>query len=124
MTLIVPRFISRKRVGRCRVGAVNGRTGERCAGERMHFTLRREKGLVRIGHYIDPEMELPYRCGVSEAEVEEVLQRAGPKHRGIEIGRTSAGRYVRVINLQDPEPSNVIMVHGLRGKPLTASKTA
>jgi hypothetical protein len=84
---------------------------------------------VRIRYYIDPETELPhiYRHDVSEAEVEEVLRRAGEDRPGREgsrvaIGRTSDGRYLRVIYVPDPEPDSVFVItaYELCGKPLTA----
>ncbi|MGH8654426.1 MAG: DUF4258 domain-containing protein [Gammaproteobacteria bacterium] len=84
---------------------------------------------MRIQYYIDPETELPhiYRHEVSEAEVEEVLRRAGEDRPGREgsrvaIGRTSGGRYLRVIYVPDPEPDSVFVItaYELRGKPLTA----
>jgi Domain of unknown function (DUF4258) len=86
---------------------------------------------VRIRYYIDPETELPhiYRHDVSEAEVEEVLRRAGEDRPGREgsrvaIGRTSGGRYLRVIYVPDPEPDRVFVItaYELCGKPLTAHR--
>jgi hypothetical protein len=83
---------------------------------------------VRIRYYIDPETELPhiYRHNVSEAEVEEVLRRAGEDRPGREgsrvaIGRTSGGRYLRVIYVPDPEPDSIFVItaYELRGKSLT-----
>lgn len=84
---------------------------------------------MRIRYYIDPETELPhiYRHDVSEAEVEEVLRRAGEDRPGREgsrgaIGRTLGGRYLRVIYVPDPEPNSVFVItaYELRRKPLTA----
>lgn len=84
---------------------------------------------MRIRYYIDPETELPhiYSHDVSEVEVEQVLQRAGEDRPGLEesrvaIGRTSGGRYLRVIYVPDPEPNSVFVItaYELRGKPLTA----
>ena len=84
---------------------------------------------MRIRYYIDPETELPhiYRHDVSEAEVEEVLRRAGEDRPGREgsrvaVGRTSGGRYLRVIYVPDPEPDSVFVItaYELCGKPLTA----
>lgn len=84
---------------------------------------------MKIRYYIDPETELPhiYHHEVSETEVEEVLRRAGEDRPGREgsrvaIGRTSGGRYLRVIYVPDPEPDSVFVItaYELRGKPLTA----
>lgn len=84
---------------------------------------------MKIRYYIDPETELPhiYRHGVLEAEVEEVLQRAGEDRPGREgsrvaIGRTSGGRYLRVIYVPDPKPDSVFVItaYELRGKSLIA----
>lgn len=83
---------------------------------------------MRIRYYMDPETGLPhiYRHTVSEAEVEEVLRRAGEDRPGREgarvaIGRTSGGRYLRVIYVPDPEPDSVFVIaaYALSGKPLT-----
>ncbi|MDD5558859.1 DUF4258 domain-containing protein [Candidatus Methylomirabilis sp.] len=60
-------------------------------------------------------------------EVEQALQRAGEDRPGREgsrvaLGRTSGGRYLRVIYVPDPEPNSVFVItaYELRGKPLTA----
>jgi hypothetical protein len=84
---------------------------------------------VRIRYYIDPGTELPHIYGrdVSETDVEEALRRAGEDRPGregsrIAIGRTTGGRYVRVIYVPDPEPNSVFVItaYELRGQPLTA----
>lgn len=84
---------------------------------------------MRIRYYIDPEAELPhiYSHDVSESEVEQVLRRVGEDRPGREgsrvaIGRTSSGRYLRVIYVPDPEPDSVFVItaYELHGKPLTA----
>ena len=84
---------------------------------------------MTLRFYIDPETQRPhiYRHGVSETEVEDVLARPGEDRPGregsrIAIGRTAAGRYLRVIYVPDPEPNSlfVITAYELRGKPLTA----
>lgn len=63
----------------------------------------------------------------SEAEHPDVLVSPGEDRPGWEgsrvaIGRTRAGRYLRVIYVLDPEPDGVFVVTAfeLRGKPLTA----
>jgi len=84
---------------------------------------------MRVRYYIDPETRLPHihRHGVSEEEVEDVLEHPGedrPAHEGARsaIGRTGTGRYVRVIYVPDPEPGSmfVITAYPLVGKPLLA----
>jgi hypothetical protein len=81
--------------------------------------------------YIDPDTELPHIYGhdVNEAEVEDVLQSPGEDRQGREgsrvaLGRTSAGRYLRVIYVPDPEPNSVFVItaYELTGKPLSAYK--
>ncbi len=84
---------------------------------------------MKTRYYIDPETDLPhiYRHDVSENEVEEILARPGEDRLGEEgsrvaIGRTSGGKYLRVIYVPDPEPDSVFVITAfeLRGKPLTA----
>ena len=84
---------------------------------------------MNIRYYIDPETGLPHIYGhdVGETEVEEVLSKAGEDRPGregsrITIGKTSAGRYLRVIYVPDPEPNSVFVItaYELRGKPLIA----
>lgn len=67
-----------------------------------------------LRHYIDPETEQPhiYRHGVAEPEVEDVLQRPiedrpGREGSRVALGRTQAGRYLRVICVPDPTPDSV-----------------
>jgi hypothetical protein len=84
---------------------------------------------MKIRFYIDPETEQPhiYNHGVTENEVDEVLRKPGedrPSHKGsrIAIGKTGAGRYLRVIYVPDSIPQSffVITAYELRGKPLKA----
>ena len=84
---------------------------------------------MNIRYYIDPETELPhiYRHDVEETEVEEVLSDPGEDRPGREgsrvaMGRTSDGRYLRVIYVPDPAPNSVFVItaYELQGKPLTA----
>lgn len=84
---------------------------------------------MQIRYYIDPQTELPhiYNHGVSEAEVEDNLQSPGEDRLGREgsrvaLGRTSGGRFLRVIYVLDPEPDSlfVITAYNLLGKPLRA----
>ena len=60
-------------------------------------------------------------------EVEEVLVNAGEDRPGREgsrvaIGKTSAGRHLRVIYVPDPTPNSVFVItaYELTGKPLVA----
>ena len=84
---------------------------------------------MNIRYYIDPETELPHIFGhdVEETDVEEVLSNPGEDRPGREgprmaIGRTSGGRYLKVIYVPDPAPNSVFVItaYELRGKPLIA----
>lgn len=84
---------------------------------------------MKIRWYTDPETDMPhiYRHNVSEQEVEEVLRKPGEDRPGrqgsrVAIGRTSDGRYLRIIYVPDPEPESVFVItaYDLRGKPLIA----
>ena len=79
--------------------------------------------------YIDPATGAPhiYNHQVDEAEVIDVLEnpgedRAGSEGSRIALGRTAAGRFLRVIYVPDPEPDSVFVVTAfdLNGKPLAA----
>jgi len=72
---------------------------------------------VDVRYYIDPESEQPhiYRHGVAEQEVEDVLRRpmedrAGREGSRVALGRTRAGRYLRVIYVPDPVPDSVFVI--------------
>lgn len=82
-----------------------------------------------IRFYNDTETGEPHIYGhnVSEKEVREVLQGPGEDRPGSEgsrvaIGRTSNGRYLRVIYNLDQESGGIFVItaYDLRGKPLTA----
>lgn len=84
---------------------------------------------MKIRFYIDPETNRPHvhNHAVSEEEIEEVLQNPGEDRPGREdsrvtIGKTTAGRYLRVIYVPDPEPDSVFVItaYDLQGKPLKA----
>ena len=86
---------------------------------------------MNIRFYIDPETELPHinDHDVEDAEVEDVLlnsseDRQGQEGSRVAIGQTSAGRYLRVIYVPDPEPNSVFVItaYQLTGKPLSAFK--
>lgn len=82
---------------------------------------------MTIRFYHDPETGQPhvFKHGLTEQEVEDVLARPGedrPAKEGARsaVGRTSAGRYVRVIYVPEPGGVFVITAYELVGKPLTA----
>ena len=84
---------------------------------------------MQIRYYIDPVSELPHIYGhnVEETEVEEVLSnpvedRPGKDGSRVTIGRTSSGRYLRIIYVPDPQPNSIFVItaYELRGKPLIA----
>ncbi|MCZ7384684.1 MAG: DUF4258 domain-containing protein [Candidatus Methanoperedens sp.] len=86
---------------------------------------------MNIRYYIDPETGLPhiYRHDVSEDEVKDVLLKPGEDRSGREgsrvaMGKTRAGRYLRVIYVPDPEPESIFVItaFNLSGKPLMAYK--
>jgi len=66
---------------------------------------------MKFRYYIDLESGLPhiYKHDVSEEEAEEVLRNPGEDRPGkedsrIALGKTSAGRYLRVIYVADDNP--------------------
>lgn len=82
-----------------------------------------------VRFYVDPKTDEPhiYSHRVTKDEVADVLNNPGEDRPGREgsrsaIGRTRAGRYLRVIYVPDPEPGSVFVVtaYELEGKPLTA----
>lgn len=84
---------------------------------------------MELRYYIDPESGLPhiYKHNVSEGEVEDVMEYPGEDRPGKEgsrvaLGRTSGGRYLRVIYVQDDDPGSVFIItaYNLSGKPLSA----
>ena len=82
-----------------------------------------------VRYYIDPETGEPhlFKHGVRTDEVEDVLLRPGEDRPGWEgarvaLGKTKAGRHLRVIYVPDPAPNSVFVItaYELTGKPLTA----
>ncbi|PYN84734.1 MAG: hypothetical protein DMD89_38740 [Candidatus Rokuibacteriota bacterium] len=74
-----------------------------------------------VRYYIDPETDLPhiYRHGVEEQDVEEVLRRPmedrpGREGARVALGRSRAGRYLRVIYVPDPVPDSVFVITAYR----------
>lgn len=84
---------------------------------------------MNVRFYIDPETEAPHihKHDVDEEEVVDVLLSPGEDRQGREdsrvvIGKTRAGRYLRVIYVSDSEPESVFVItaYELRGKSLFA----
>ena len=84
---------------------------------------------MHIRFYIDPETGLPhiFSHGVEESEVEDVLASPSEDRPGLEgsrvaLGRSSGGRYLRVIYVPDRDPDQVFVItaYELRGTPLAA----
>lgn len=84
---------------------------------------------MEIRYHIDPGTGEPhiYQHNVDESEVEDILahpgeDRPGRENSRVALGQTRAGRYLRVIYLQDPEPDSVFVItaYELRGKPRAA----
>ena len=84
---------------------------------------------MNLRFYFDPENNAPhiYRHYIDEDEVVDVLTNPGEDRPGREgsrvaIGKTRAGRYLRVIYVPDPKPDSVFVItaYELRGKPLFA----
>ena len=71
---------------------------------------------MNIRSYFDSETEEPHiaRHSVTEVEVEDVLSpledRQGREDTRVSIGRTRAGRYIRVIYVPDPDPESVFVI--------------
>jgi hypothetical protein len=86
---------------------------------------------VNIRFYIDPETGLPhiYNHDVDEEEVEDVLESPGEDRPGrdgsrVALGQTSAGRFLRVMYVCNPQPDSVFVItaYDLRSKPLLACR--
>ncbi len=80
-----------------------------------------------VRFYVDPETDEPHIYGhqVTEEEVADVLRSPGEDRPGREgsrviIGRTQAGRYLRVIYVPEPRSVFVITAYEMSGKPLAA----
>jgi len=79
---------------------------------------------VAIRYHIDPATGVPhiYEHGISESEVEEVLDNPtqdlrGQNHSRIAIGQTAAGRYLKVIYAVDPWPDLVFVITAYELRP-------
>jgi|SRR5687768_5295974 hypothetical protein len=72
---------------------------------------------MNLRFYLDPETGEPhtYNHGVTEDEVEDVLRTPGEDRPGREgarvaLGQTRAGRYLRVIDVPDPQPHSLFVI--------------
>jgi hypothetical protein len=86
---------------------------------------------MNVRFYIDPETDDSHihNHGVDEEEVVDVLLSPGEDRPGrdgsrVAIGKTRAGRYLRVIYVPDRQPESVFVItaYELRGKPLFAHR--
>ena len=84
---------------------------------------------MHISFYLDPATGQPhiFHHGVEEEEVEDVLANPGEDRPGREgarvaIGRTTDGRYLRVVYVRNPQPDSIFVItaYELRGKALRA----
>ena len=84
---------------------------------------------MKIRYYTDPVTGQPhiYNHGVTEGEAEEILTNPGEDRPGAEgsrvaLGKTTGGRYLRVIYVHDDEPGSIFVItaYNLSGKPLKA----
>lgn len=82
---------------------------------------------MEVRFYVDHETDEPHIYGhqVTEEEVADVLRSPGEDRPGREgsrvvIGRTQAGRYLRVIYVSEPRSVFVITAYEMSGKPLAA----
>jgi len=87
---------------------------------------------MNLRFYIDPETNEPhiFNHEVDADEVGEVLDNAGEDRPGregsrIALGKTAAGRYLRIIYVPDTEPGSafVITAYDLKGKALAAYRS-
>jgi hypothetical protein len=84
---------------------------------------------VDVRYYRDADTGLPhiYGHGVREHEVEAVLRRPienlpGRRRSRVVIGRTRAGRFLKVVCVPDDDGVFVVTAFDLKGKPLRALK--
>jgi hypothetical protein len=88
---------------------------------------------MELRFWNDPETKLPhiYAHGVTEEEVQQVLDRPGldyPEARDarVRLGTTAAGRYLKVVYVPDEGAKSafVVTAYELRGKALKAYRRA
>ncbi|HEV8723288.1 MAG TPA: DUF4258 domain-containing protein [Candidatus Binatia bacterium] len=84
---------------------------------------------MNVRFYVDSATDAPHihNHEIDEDEVIDVLTNPGEDRPGrddsrVVIGKTQAGRYLRVIYVPDPEPDSVFVItaYELRGKSLFA----
>lgn len=87
---------------------------------------------MKLRFYVDPETGEAhiFNHDVDEDEVRDVLENAGEDRPGREgsrvaIGKSSSGRYLRIIYVPDPEPNSIFVItaYDLKGKALTAYRS-
>jgi len=87
---------------------------------------------MEIRFHVDPDTDEPhiYAHGIMEEEVRQVLRGPGEEIRGthnslIKLGRTYAGRYIKVIYVPDKSGDGVFVVtaYELRGKAKVAFRS-
>ena len=84
---------------------------------------------MNLRFFVDPATDQPhiYNHDVDESEVQDILEmpaedRAGRDGARVAIGRTTGGRYLRVIYRREPASDEIVVItaYDLRGKPLRA----
>jgi hypothetical protein len=72
---------------------------------------------MRVRFYLEPRTGKPhiYEHGITEEEVEDILDRPGEDRPGAEgarvaLGQTDSGRYLKVIYVPDPQPDSVFII--------------
>ncbi len=70
-----------------------------------------------------------FKHGITEDEVKDVMINPGEDRKGaddsrVAIGKTSSGKYLKVIYVPDPKPDSIFVItaYQLQGKPLSAYK--
>ena len=84
---------------------------------------------MNVRYYIDPETDEPHihNHGIEEQEVEDVVVSPGEDRPACDgarmaLGRTRAGRYLRVVYVPDSDSGSIFVItaYDLTGKPLMA----
>lgn len=72
---------------------------------------------MKVRYYIDPDTGQPhiYQHEVTESDVQSILEEPGEDRPGrdgsrLAMGQTTAGRFLRVVYVLDPEPGSVFVV--------------
>ena len=86
---------------------------------------------MNIRFYFDEELGMLhiFKHGITEDEVKDVMINPGEDRKGaddsrVAIGKTSSGKYLKVIYVPDPKPDSIFVItaYQLQGKPLSAYK--